>query len=287
MFTVRSENTALDTQALYSWMSQLRHHAYAPFSNFAVAVVLEVVGKDKITYFAGVNVESAQYNRLSLHAEQTALNAMITCLGTTPRISRAFFLGAPFGEESSFSNVPVWPCGHCRQILLEFVDKNTLFQPITIAGQAVTPAKIDTLLPCHFSQDNLGGKLNQQTGMKSGAIRYFTEDMTTQPNISSLTPYILNPRYQTSTLNTAFVVCNDGVVIPGVLMQNAAFLTTDAIFAAVGNAVSRFGPKLKIQSIHHPKNTTIDPAALNFANQFGHAITLHDDAQAQIPERSI
>ena len=90
-------------------------NAYAPHSGVKVCcAILTTSG----AVFFGVNVENDSYG-LTICAERSALSAMVTTLGRKARIS-AVAVHSPKLR-------PCYPCGACRQALLPFVSKNTLF----------------------------------------------------------------------------------------------------------------------------------------------------------------
>ena len=90
--------------------------AYAPYSNFYVgAAVMTISGK----IFGGANQENAAYpscmcgERVALyHACAASPNDDITHLAITVRNSK------------SKLNRPVFPCGACRQVILEFEQRS-------------------------------------------------------------------------------------------------------------------------------------------------------------------
>jgi cytidine deaminase len=83
-----------------------RDHAYAPYSKFAVgAALLTTQGR----IFTGCNVENLSYG-LSICAERVAIGAAIAA-GV-----REFLAIAVVAD----TQVPISPCGACRQVLAEF-----------------------------------------------------------------------------------------------------------------------------------------------------------------------
>jgi cytidine deaminase len=260
----------LSQAELTTWLQQLRAHAYAPLSQFPVAVALEVK-LDRYYYFGGVNVESKYHNRLSIHAEQSALSALVTGLGPLARFSRGFCLGGPDSSEKF-----VWPCGHCRQILLEFSTPETTFQAITPNGTVAEACHFEQLLPNQFGLANLELTKLLTQDHRNFAYPYLETEVTDPKAINSLlpdlVPYRLASEYQTTGYDRAILECQNGALIPGVMLQNAAFLTLDPVMAALAIAVSRYGPNLTIKNIHLPltehTNSLLSDAEQRFTEQF-------------------
>ena len=85
---------------------EIRHRAYAPYSNFLVGAAIKA--KDG-SIFYGCNVENAAYPEGTC-AEAGAISAMIAA-GQTEILEVAV---------AADSSTPVTPCGGCRQKLSEF-----------------------------------------------------------------------------------------------------------------------------------------------------------------------
>lgn len=85
---------------------QVRDRAYAPYSKFAVgAVLIDADGR----FFSGCNVENLSFG-LTICAERVALG---TALAAGINTFQAVVV-------VSDSQVPISPCGACRQVLSEF-----------------------------------------------------------------------------------------------------------------------------------------------------------------------
>jgi cytidine deaminase len=83
-----------------------RDHAYAPYSKFAVGAAL-LAANGRI--FTGCNVENLSYG-LTMCAERVAI-------GTAIAAGEREFLAVAVVADTQ---VPISPCGACRQVLAEF-----------------------------------------------------------------------------------------------------------------------------------------------------------------------
>lgn len=96
----------MDWNGLVDAAWEVRDLAHAPYSNFQVgAALLAADGR----IFVGCNVENLSYG-LTMCAERVAVGAAIAAGATE-------FLAVAVVAET---NVPVSPCGACRQVLSEF-----------------------------------------------------------------------------------------------------------------------------------------------------------------------
>ena len=119
----------------------VRENAYAPYSRFRVgAAVLDDAGR----IHAGCNVENAAYPSGSC-AEEQAIGAMVAAGGR--RIRRIVIVGD--------SDMPVTPCGACRQRIREFGDGETLIEVHDVEKGLQKVYTIDALLPDAFGPENL------------------------------------------------------------------------------------------------------------------------------------
>lgn len=118
---------------------QAREKAYAPYSKFHVGVALETVDGQ---FFTGANMENASYPE-GWCAETSALAHMQMA---TPgaQIKRVYVLGQ--------FDVPLTPCGGCRQRLAEFASAGTEVVCANLAGTERS-YKLSELLPAAFDLD--------------------------------------------------------------------------------------------------------------------------------------
>jgi cytidine deaminase len=115
-----------------------RENAYVPYSKFKVGAALLLKNGEIIT---GCNVENASYGLCNC-AERTAL-------------FKAYSEGIKKSDIVAMSicadtDGPVSPCGACRQVMAELLDKNT---PVVLANLKgdTKETTVEGLLPYMFS----------------------------------------------------------------------------------------------------------------------------------------
>lgn len=81
-------------------------NAYVPYSNFSVGAAIECSDG---TVFKGCNIENAAYGS-TICAERTA------CVKAVSEGHKDFVRIAIYADSKDFA----WPCGACRQFLVEF-----------------------------------------------------------------------------------------------------------------------------------------------------------------------
>ena len=116
-------------------------NAYAPYSNYHVGAC--VVTKDN-KYFIGANIENASYG-LTNCAERNA-------------IFQAYSNGYRKNDIKAIAIVSdgktlATPCGACRQVLVELLEKDT---PIVLSNHKIERiTNIQELLPMSFTDEDL------------------------------------------------------------------------------------------------------------------------------------
>jgi cytidine deaminase len=126
-----------DVEQLVRAAFEARTLAYAPYSKFLVGAAIR--SKDgKI--FAGCNIENCSYG-LTICAERVALFKAVS------EGSKNFEAIALVTD----SEVPVMPCGACRQVLSEF-NPNMIVVSGTVNGRSVMKI-VSELLPEPFSKN--------------------------------------------------------------------------------------------------------------------------------------
>ena len=124
-----------DTAAVAAELRRLLAHSHAPYSGVHVAAAVEAPD-GRLHY--GVNVENAAYPQ-GLCAEASAISAAVT--GGARGIVRVY-VATSMAET-------VWPCGGCRQKILEFAEPGCEVVALAPDGGAER-STIETLLPFAF-----------------------------------------------------------------------------------------------------------------------------------------
>jgi cytidine deaminase len=134
----------MDLDALYEEARKAACFAYAPYSRFRVGAAL--LAEDGSLH-TGCNVENRSYG-LAICAERTAL---VSAVAKGKRSFTALAIATPD------SQVPVGPCGACRQVLSEFMKADA---PVCFGGSGPERVKttIGGLLP-HDSLHDLASKV--------------------------------------------------------------------------------------------------------------------------------
>lgn len=118
-------------------------NAYAPYSNYSVGAC--VLTKDN-KYFIGANIENASYG-LTNCAERNA-------------IFQAYSNGYRKKDIEAIAIVSngktlATPCGACRQVLVELLERDT---PIVLSNHKIDKiTNIEELLPMSFTEEDLKG----------------------------------------------------------------------------------------------------------------------------------
>lgn len=122
---------------------EAQNNAYAVYSNFRVGAC--VVLKDG-NYFIGSNVENSSYG-LTNCAERSALFA---CYSNGYRKEDILELVVCTSNE-----VPSSPCGACRQVIYELMEKDAVVTLINPKLVNTITLKVNDLLPLGFDGDKL------------------------------------------------------------------------------------------------------------------------------------
>lgn len=136
----------LDHQFLVKQALEAREMSYCPYSDFAVGAAL--LSKDGKIY-KGCNIESASYSPTNC-AERTAVFKAVS-----EGVKEFSAIAVVGGKRGILPQDYAWPCGVCRQVLIEFCDPDKL---MVIVGKNENEYQVFTLgelLPQGFSPKNL------------------------------------------------------------------------------------------------------------------------------------
>lgn len=144
-----SEELPAADAALLQQARTLTQQSYAPYSNFHVAAVAQLVNGAVVT---GTNQENASYP-VSICAERSLLS---TAAALHPEVAIET-MAITYHNQHGSSNKPVSPCGMCRQALLEFSLRTQ--HPIKLIlsgmeGPVYVIEKNSQLLPLSFTKDD-------------------------------------------------------------------------------------------------------------------------------------
>jgi len=270
--------TPLPQATIFEMLKQARQNAHAPLSHYQVAAVVEVQRSDNLYfYISGVNIENDEHNRLSMHSEQNALVNALTLLGGDAQFSNLWVMAAAADAMPDATQKAAKSCGHCRQIMLSLAKPNARIYAVTLADQFSSNSFEQQFLPEAFSEKDLNLVAENSASNSSRAdssqlpvwkILHESGGLsidTIRQYLQTLSPHIVSKEFQTSPITACIAKCNNGRYAMGVLVQDIAFLTTDAVFAVIGNAITQFCSKdLRFEEMHFASNT-VHPAQLTFA----------------------
>ena len=129
-------------------------NAHAPYSRFGVGAAALLIDGSVIT---GTNFENASYG-LSLCAETVAL-ATANAQGRLRDVVAIGVIGGMIGPDGPTGDVPIRPCGRCRQVINEAPQLGRRDITVYCAGadgDAYETHKLSELLPHAFGPADLG-----------------------------------------------------------------------------------------------------------------------------------
>lgn len=118
------------------------NNAYAKYSNFKVGAVVVLKNGE---YILGANIENASYG-LSNCAERTALFSAYANGYRKDDIVELVIIGN--------TDKPISPCGACRQVINELMNKDAIVTMTNLKGDIKTVKVLD-LLPFSFNEGDL------------------------------------------------------------------------------------------------------------------------------------
>jgi cytidine deaminase len=137
-------------QATWQAARDATNHSYAPYSGFYVGAALLLADG---TIFKGTNQENAAYPS-GLCAERTALFGLAAAQPGHASIVGMAVAARPSDGEFG----PAFPCGACRQVMLEYETRQHLAISLLLPGRDGTILRfgsLGTIMPFNFSPDDL------------------------------------------------------------------------------------------------------------------------------------
>ena len=131
-------------KTLFEAAAKSRLNSHSPISHFKVGAAFKTATGN---IYVGTNAEEPAFNH-SIHAEQGAIGHMVASEGHQ-KITHLVVVG---GEDNDGSICT--PCGHCRQLLVEFADDNLEIAVAGPAGDIRLTTTLGDLLPHAFRLSN-------------------------------------------------------------------------------------------------------------------------------------
>ena len=135
----------MDNKELIRQALEAREMAYAPYSGFKVGAAL--LTKEGRVY-KGCNIENAGYTPTNC-AERTAFFKAVS------EGEREFSAIAIVGGKGDLPTDYAYPCGVCRQVMMEFCDPETFQIILAVSRDKYDIFTLKELLPFGFGPDNL------------------------------------------------------------------------------------------------------------------------------------
>ena len=136
----------MESKELVKEAFKARENSYSPYSGFSVGAAL-LCKNGKV--YRGCNMENAAYSP-GICAERAAIYKAVS--EGDKEFSKIAIVGGPTGgkiEKYAF------PCGVCRQVMMEFVDPDNFIIVVAISENEYKEYTLKELLPEGFGPDNL------------------------------------------------------------------------------------------------------------------------------------
>ena len=141
LLVLKGSKEMFDIKMLIEKAKEARQKAYAPYSNFYVGASILLKNGE---YILGCNVENASYGLCNC-AERTALFTMIAEGYNKDDVVAMCIIGD--------TDLPISPCGACRQVMLELLNSETKIVMANIKGD-FKEINMHELLPYSFKDLN-------------------------------------------------------------------------------------------------------------------------------------
>lgn len=131
----------MNNRDLLKIAEKARFNSYSPYSNFRVGAAL-LTADEKV--YTGCNIESASYGATNC-AERTAIFKAVS-------EGEREFVKIAISSDNSEKNEPTWPCGICRQVIVEFAENIKIITGSSTGD--ILETNIQELLPHYFSKSD-------------------------------------------------------------------------------------------------------------------------------------
>ncbi|MGF1584978.1 MAG: cytidine deaminase [Bacteroidales bacterium] len=144
------EELTFDDQELVRFSHKSAADAYAPYSGFRVGASVRLDNGEIIT---GNNQENAAYPS-GICAERVAL---FYANARYPGLSVIAIAISALKHDGSYTEYPVFPCGSCRQVILETASRYDVEPRLILAGKNKIQVvkSIKDILPLFFDKGSL------------------------------------------------------------------------------------------------------------------------------------
>lgn len=256
----RKSKTRLTQEEITQWLIDLRGHPFNPASGFDVTAVFcsQVPNDDTYYYFAGVNVENSDH-RLSTHAEEACIAAMVTAFGKNAEIVEGWVMGAPKalkpGSSEPLADNKVSCCGKCRQQIVGLADSSVQIHSVSLNG-AIESTTVKEFLPNPFSfrqfitelMDKFKTTVGQVLGiaehslsqvpveMKSFEHQLIRSQELSEREIFEWLTQLESVDYASQSSHAAVLKLSNGSYVAGVSIEEAAFVSINPIQSAIAIA---------------------------------------------------
>ena len=122
-----------------------RQESYSPYSGYCVGAALYA---EDGRIFTGCNIENAAYTP-TICAERTAFFKAVS--EGVLKFRAIAIVGSPRGAVTQYA----WPCGVCRQVMMEFCDPDTFVVITAKSTEEYEKRTLRALLPEGFGPANL------------------------------------------------------------------------------------------------------------------------------------
>lgn len=126
---------------------EARKASYSPYSGYQVGAAL-LCADGKV--YTGCNIENAAYTPTNC-AERTAFFKAVS--EGQRDFAAIAIVGSPAGEPVHLA----WPCGVCRQVMMEFCDPERFVVIVARSEEEYEQRTLKELLPQGFGPENLCG----------------------------------------------------------------------------------------------------------------------------------